>query len=333
MNYSKMIGHSGLVVLLLLGLAACGKGAGVGETEEGSLVLGTAEATATVTRMVAPEGRTLEIDGFAGDVTLAAAEDDVARLTFTKHARGNDKAAAERALRRIHIEESGDETAYRFVLRAEAPRLSRVDVTGTVPLGTTLRINLPNGDVQLAGPDAPVTVKGENGDVRITGAGAAVEVATRNGSIAVGVARLAPDAEVRLTTVNGDLTLALPPDASARVDARTNAGEIRADGLVLAERSLDPVGAGGHFRGTLGVGGAVVEMKTENGDITIYAGPLKAAPPRPAVTPADTTAVPADTLATPADTTVMPAAQPPPPDTTAAPGRLTPPDTTGMERP
>ncbi|WP_457652272.1 DUF4097 family beta strand repeat-containing protein [Rhodocaloribacter sp.] len=332
MNHSKMMGRVGMATLMLLGLTACGKGTGVGETEEGSLVLGASEATATVTRAVAPGARMLVIDGFAGNVALTGVDDDVARLTFTKQARGNDETAARRALGRIHIEENGDEATYRFALRADAPKVSRVDVTGTVPRGTTLRILLNNGNVALTDLQGSVSVNGENGDVQITGAGAAVEVATRNGSIAVGMARLTPEARVRLTTVNGDLTLALPPDASARVDARTNAGEIRADGLTFAERSLDPVGAGGHFRGTLGAGDAVVELRTENGDVTLYAGSLKAAPPRPAVTPADTTAAPADALATPADTTAMPAAQSPPPDTTAAPGSLTPPDTTGMER-
>ncbi|WP_456428410.1 DUF4097 family beta strand repeat-containing protein [Rhodocaloribacter sp.] len=322
MNHSKTMlrVRTGLVTLLFLGLAACGKGTGVGETEEGSLVLGTSEATETVTRAVAPGDRTLVIDGFAGNVALTGSDDDVARLTFTKHARGDGEKAARRALGRIRIEESGDEATYRYGLRADAPRVSRVDVTGTVPRGTTLRILLKNGNVTLTGLEGPVSVNGENGNVRIAGAGAAVEVETRNGSIAVGMARLAPDAVVRLATVNGDLTLALPPDASARVEARTNAGEIRAEGLVFADRSLDPVGAGGRFHGRLGSGGAVVELKTENGNVTMREGVLDAAP-----MPADSTATPADTMATPA----VPAL---PPDTTAGPGFIASPDTTEAGR-
>ena len=330
MNHSKMMGRVGMATLMLLGLAACGKGTGVGETEEGSLVLGTSEATETVTRAVAPGDRTLVIDGFAGNVALTGVDDDVARLTFTKHARGNDEKAARRALGRIRIEESGDETTYRFALRADAPRVSRVDVTGMVPRGTTLRILLKNGNVTLTDLEGPVTVNGENGNVRIAGAGAAVEVETRNGSIAVGMTRLAPDAVVRLATVNGDLTLALPPDASARVEARTNAGEIRAEGLVFADRSLDPVGAGGRFHGRLGSGGAVVELKTENGNVTMRAGLLDAAPSPADATPADTTAMPADSLAMPADTTATPF------DSTTTPAGMTsPPDTTetGRRRP
>ena len=320
-----MTGRLGATTLMLLGLTACGKGTGVGETEEGRLVLGTTEATETVTRAVAPENRTLVLDGFSGHVALTGSADEVARLTFTKHARGDGESAARRALERIRIEESGDETTYRFALRADAPRVSRVDVTGTVPKNATLRILLQNGHVTLAGLEGPLWVKDENGNVRISGAGARVEVETHNGNVAVGMARLAPEARVNLTTVNGDLTLALPPDASARVEARTKAGEIRVEGLAFAERSLDPVGAGGHFRGKLGSGGAVVTLKTENGAVAMRAGALEPAP-----MPADTTAMPAPPPS--ADTTAMPDVPAPAPDTTAGPGFIAPPDTTGTGR-
>ncbi|QXD14650.1 DUF4097 family beta strand repeat protein [Rhodocaloribacter litoris] len=301
---------AGAVVLL----AGCQQGADVRQTEEGSLVLGSAEVQEAVSRAVAPGARTLVLDGFAGDVVLTASVDAVARFTFTKRARGDDAGAARRNLERIRIEESGDAQTYRYLLRADRAELSRVDVEGTVPRGATLHILLRSGNVSLDGLEGPITVTNENGNVRITGAGAGVTVQTANGNVAVGMNRLPAGESVRLTTVNGNVTLALPAAVSARIEAGTSAGEIRVDGLTFADRRLDPQGAGGHFQGRLGTGAATVTLKTENGNIVLREGPLEV-PPAGEDVPADTA------MAPPADTS---AAVPPGPAPVAVP-----PDTTG----
>ncbi|RMF59990.1 MAG: hypothetical protein D6746_07445, partial [Bacteroidetes bacterium] len=258
---------AGWLLATLMLLAGCQQGPDVGQTEGGSLVLGSAEVQDTITRAVAPGTRTLVLDGFSGQVTLRGADDEVARLVFTKQARGRDAGEAQKNLERIRIEERGDEQTYRYEMRAGRPEVSRVDVEGTVPRGIALQIVLQSGNVALDSLAGRIMVTNENGNVRITGAGAGVMVETANGNLSLGMARLPAGETVRLTTDNGTIVLALPAGASARVEAGTRAGEIRVEGLDFADRSFEPQGAGGHFQGRLGTGAATVTLRTENGDI------------------------------------------------------------------
>lgn len=265
--------RTALVLVLAGGLAACGgREAGIGQTEEGSLVLGEAEQTAVVTRGVEPGGRRLVLDGFSGSITLRGVEAPNAELTFTKHARGRDAADARKVLDRITLEETGDAEMFRYVLRAGDASLSRVDVEGTVPRGTPITIELQSGVVQLSALEGPLSVTVESGRIALAGAGRSVEATLRNGPIEAGFFRLATDATVALRTTNGDVALTLPASASARLEARTDAGDVRVEGLAVAERRLAPEGAGARFQGRLGDGAATVTLRTENGTIALREG-------------------------------------------------------------
>lgn len=310
------------VLIATMGLFGCGpqEEEEVAQTEEGSFVLGQAEVVERVSRGVSLGDRLLVLDGFRGTVRLDGAEADGAQLVFVKRARGQDDAAAREVLGGIGLEEQGDADRYTFVMRADQPVRSRVDVHGTVPPRTRLRLDFENGAVALAGVEGPVDVAHQSGGVQITDAAASVRVGIRNGDITVGMQHVPQGAEVALTTSNGDLTLALPEEASTQIAARTQAGEIRAQDLRFASRQLEPRGAGARFEAQLGDGNASVDLRTENGSIalrgTMLALPSDSLYPTPADTITDTTAVPPDTLPPDTtDTTVQDDTTAPPPDT------------------
>lgn len=288
----------GLIAVVLAGCG--GRDAGVGETDEGQLVLGETEQTATVTRGVALGTRTLVLDGFRGNVVLRAATGDNTSLTFEKHARGRDDADAARLLERITLEEAGDAEAYRYTLRSGDANLSHVDVEGTVPPSTAVEIRLQSGAVRLSGIEGPLDVRVDNGTVEIGGAGQRVDVEVRNGSVEAGFFRLADGTGVNLRTTNGEVVLTLPASAPAAIEARTGAGDVRVEGLSFADRRLAPDGAGARFQGRLGAGSVPVALRTENGSITLREGtvlrlsdeqldapPPEAAPSAPPPTPMD----------------------------------------------
>lgn len=303
----------GASLLVLLGTAAaCQKDAGIGQTDEGRLVLGEAEQTETVQRTVALSGRPLVLDGFRGTIRLSGTDADVATLTFTKQARGRDDKDAADVLRRVTLDETGDEQAYRFTMRARQNDLSRVDIEGEVPRGADVRIRLESGEVRLSEIAGPLDVTAESGDVAIAGAGGSVGVELRNGPIDVGMYRLAAGSTVSLRTANGDIVFTVPSSAQAQVEAQTSAGDISVEGLAFAQRRLNPEGAGARFQGRLGRDGASVNLRTENGAIALREGTVLRLPsdlPAPALD-ADTSRT-ADSLrsAPPA----IP--QPAPPDT------------------
>jgi hypothetical protein len=310
---------AGCAVLLLLLAGQCQQpdDAGVGREADGTLQIGTMEATETVRRGVTPGERTLVIDAFRGGVFLRASTDPSASLTFTKRGRGGDAESAGGVLESIAITESGTSEAYTYEVAAEDANRATVDVRGTIPPQTPLRVEKDVGPVEIDSLTGPLTVRQAYGDVDIRGAAGDTEVALESGDITVHLRRLPPTASVNLQTQNGNITLALPPDASARVAAETQAGVIRSQGLSFGAQSLAPLNAGFRYSAQLGDGEASVDLTTENGTVT-----LQAASTDPA---ADTTAPP-DTLAPP--TTPVPADSP---ATDGAQQQPASPDTLGPE--
>jgi hypothetical protein len=287
----------------------------VDQTEEGVVRLGSVEAVDTVARAVAPSGRPLVIDGFRGRVDLRGGDTETAELRFVRRARGESAETARGVLEDVTITESGSEQNYTYSLETEGRAYAAVDVSGTVPRGAALRIEQASGPVTVRDVAGPLTVTHEHGPVTIRGAAASVEVETKNGALDVALRAVPAEAEIVLRTKNGDVTLRLPADASARFSAETRAGDIRTQGLALSEQEFLPRDAGGEYAAQLGTGDASVELHTENGSVlmrSLAAGTTAVDPAAP-----DTTTQGAETEALappPSDTTV-----PPRPDTAQAP--------------
>lgn len=302
---------------LLLWATAC-RQQDVSQTDEGRLLLGDAEVTDTVARSVAPGGRTLVLNGFNGAIRLEGGTQPTAELQFTRRARGRDDGAARSLLEGVEVQEAGDNEVFQYVMRSSDPQRSAVDVTGTVPQGTRLRIELETGSIVLSGVTGPIEVRSDGlRTVRIGGAGATVDVETQNGNLDVGMATLPADAAVRLKTGNGNVTLTLPAATAAQVEASTSVGDIVVEGLEFTNRRLEPEGAGARFRGRLGRGNARVEVATQNGTIALREGTVQRIPlSLPADTATTLPAAPADTAApatgpAPADTAALPPGTPP----------------------
>lgn len=309
---------------LLLGCGPSSDDA-VSETEEGDLVLGRAEATRTDERVVAPGERPLVFTGFRGTVRIDGDTSDAARLTFVQRARAQDETAAQAVLGGIQLQERGTAQRYEFVMDAEQPARSTVDVRGTVPRTTELRINFESGAVALSGIEGPIHVAHESGNVQIDGARSNVEVHIRNGDIQMGLQTIPPGTTVNLQTANGDLTLGLPAETSAQLTAATQAGAINVQDLQFASRRLQPQGAGARFEARLNAGDATVTLRTENGSITLRgrrdvplvpADSMTIAPDDTAQSPSVDTIPSTDTTA-PADTAAPDTSSETPPDTTA----------------
>lgn len=279
-----------VTLTIVLVLTGCGRDdQNIALDDDDRLVIGQAEVEETSVRGVNPGTRTLVLNGFTGNITLAGTADANARLEFTKRARGSDDANARSLLPDIEIEEAGGDESYTFTLRSRSPERSAVDVSGTVPTGTPLRIELQSGTIEVSALDGPLDLRTEHGSIRVAGAGRPLSLETRNGDIELGMRLVSADGDHTIQTSNGDITITLPASASARIDAGTSAGDIRTSGLSFTNRRLERQGAGTRFRAQLGQGNAAVSLRTENGSITLNEGRVM-------------TLVPSDTLVgTPSD--------------------------------
>ena len=183
-------------------------------------------------------------------------------------------------------------------------RRARADFTVELPRGVALRVGTGNGEVEVGGATAGVRAASGNGDVRV-GAGAErvdassgngavtvdgargpVEASTGNGRVTVSTARgpvaassgngnievrmdrLDDRGDLRFSSGNGNVTLTLPADFSAELDASSGNGRVESDFPVRVQGRV----SGQRMRGTIGDGGRALRISTGNGRITLRRG-------------------------------------------------------------
>lgn len=137
-----------------------------------------------------------------------------------------------------------------------------VDFTVQVPAGIEFLGRTVNGDLQADNLGADADVSTVNGSVDVSAAGH-VEASTVNGSIRAAMGRADWESIAKFSTVNGGITLTLPPNLSADVRAETVNGDLETDFPLTVTGKFGPR----HLRGTIGNGGRSLELSTVNGSI------------------------------------------------------------------
>lgn len=140
-----------------------------------------------------------------------------------------------------------------------------VDYVLTVPVQSHLdRINTVNGGVEIEKVTGDVEASSVNGNVSAAGLVGKVELSTVNGAVKATFAELKKSASLK--SVNGSVTVALPPEANAKVSANTLTGGINSDFDLHAKKHF-PIGQ--NLDGKLGAGGPAIDLSTVNGGIRI----------------------------------------------------------------
>uniref|UniRef100_A0A7C4GE37 DUF4097 domain-containing protein n=1 Tax=candidate division WOR-3 bacterium TaxID=2052148 RepID=A0A7C4GE37_UNCW3 len=268
------------------------------------LYLYRAESSETRTHAAAGIG-SLNLSSSNGALTVSASADTLVTVRILRYCYGRDSADAARALENVRVEETlvGDQwwiaariPAGRRAAGAEftascraktslnlATSNGKIAVTGmTASVSATTSngpITLSNceGDADLATTNSPITLTGTSGSARLkTSNGKTViqvhrgpvNVKTSNGEIDCDLSDLGPTQNAVLRTSNGKVTLRLPADVSALVDASTSNGSVTIAGFPsvtyeLQERERQ--------RARIGSGAATVTITTSNADVVIRA--------------------------------------------------------------
>ncbi|UCG48895.1 MAG: DUF4097 family beta strand repeat protein [Phycisphaerales bacterium] len=177
-----------------------------------------------------------------------------------------------------------------LAVKIEKPTLSHnqsvaVSLDVTVPNNTDLQITTHNGSIEIAGITGRISGATHNGKVvaRKVSGNAALEtyngsvtcreiagdaqVETHNGHVDVSYSATAsPVGEVSITTYNGSIEFAGPPNLSAAVDASTHNGSIRSDLPVVVVGELRRKN---QLQGKIGAGEGKLVLRTHNGSIKI----------------------------------------------------------------
>jgi DUF4097 and DUF4098 domain-containing protein YvlB len=140
-----------------------------------------------------------------------------------------------------------------------------VDYTLTVPKKSRLdKVSTVNGGIEIEGVGGDVAASSVNGTVAASGLAGGVNLSTVNGSVKANFASL--NKAISLKSVNGGVSVALPPEANADVSAHTLNGGIN-NAFSLPVKKHFPVGQ--NLDSKLGQGGPEIELSTVNGGIHI----------------------------------------------------------------
>ena len=136
-----------------------------------------------------------------------------------------------------------------------------------VPRHTDLDLNASNGGITISGVSGHLRFDTTNGGVRLADLGGRVNGRTTNGGLTVNLSGDRWDGEgIDVETSNGGVTLAIPDNYNAELEARTVNGGLRIDFPITVQGELS--GRRG-ITTTLGSGGPTVRVRTNNGGLKI----------------------------------------------------------------
>jgi hypothetical protein len=136
-----------------------------------------------------------------------------------------------------------------------------------VPYGVNFAGRTVNGDIEGDSLQGNVEGHSVNGSVRVTTSGTAI-ANTVNGSITASMDRADWPGGASFKTVNGAITLTVPPVLNAELRATTVNGSITSDFPITVTGRLDRR----HLSGTIGSGGNELNLSTVNGSIKLLRG-------------------------------------------------------------
>ena len=223
------------------------------------------------------QGQFIEIKGVNGDVRAEpSGSNDVEVVAVKRASRDNPESVRIEVVPHAGgvticaVYPSRDSQKPNECLPGEGGRMNvqnndvSVRFTVRVPAGVTFVGKTVNGEIEATRLNGDVALGTVNGSVTFstTGGGRA---STVNGSIRGQMGRADWSNTLEMATVNGSITLTLPPDLNTEVRASTVNGDISSDFPLtitgrISRRKLE---------GTIGGGGRVLSLDSVNGSITL----------------------------------------------------------------
>jgi len=220
-------------------------------------------------------GQTLEVHGINGPIRARPSEGREARVRAKKSGRKSDPDEV-----KIEVEQTED--GVRICARYPRPDGSlndclsqntrnndvEVDFRLDVPAGVHLVAETVNGEVEIDGVSGDVRASTVNGSVEVTTTGEA-EAQTVNGGIHARIGSKQWTGALSFETVNGSVVVTLPDGVNADVKASTVNGEISSDFEMAVSGRI----SSRRLRGVIGKGGGgQITLSTVNGGIELRSG-------------------------------------------------------------
>jgi hypothetical protein len=229
-------------------------------------------------------GGSVILENMLGDVELSGGDGNLVEIQAVKQIRGrlssgSDWGVDQKWLKeiKIKIEQSGNQVEikteiptnktfwdYFDDLSLRRPAMI-VDYKVKIPRRTNVNVKTVSGKLVIKDLEGEVEAHVVNGGIEMKEVSGALKAGTVNGSIDIDLRQDAGIKDMELTTVNGSISLGLPPSAAAEVDLSTVIGTINLEFPVTVQEDV----SGKNIRGKIGSGGPSIRLNTINGDIKV----------------------------------------------------------------
>ena len=216
------------------------------------------------------EGGVVALENINGDVSIEVWDSAEVRMFAVK------KASSQELLDGLEIKVDADGRSVRIDTEYPSMRdyehesgtFMRVEFTLTVPKTARLDdVDLVNGNLQVVGVEGGISVGTVNGNIDVRDCAGDAELGTVNGTIEAYINSLDLGGELEMVSVYGRLDLYLASSFSADLRAESVNGSLKNDfGIEIHKGKY----VGSDFSGSVGGGGAKVELETVNGSISVH---------------------------------------------------------------
>lgn len=222
-------------------------------------------------------GATVMLSNVNGSITIGAWDQPRVRVIAYKEVEG-DRRDAEEAMRELKVEFQQRDGGLNVVTHYPKDRSgggifdwilgdhvdAEVKYELTVPRTMNLDVSNTNGGIRLSDVTGRHELETTNGKIRVERCAGAIDASTTNGSIEAELLRVTRGQPMRFETTNGRITVTVPRDFAAELDARTTNGGINTD-LPVATTKV----SSNRLYGTINGGGTPLRLRTTNGSINI----------------------------------------------------------------
>jgi len=213
-------------------------------------------------------GGKISLTNSNGYIRISSWDRDQVEVTITKEFNGWSRKALQK-LEKVEID-INDQPGN---LTIETYHPQKVNMWGSVtvnyelkvPRKVALKVRNANGPIFIEGVEGLVAARTTNGSVVLEGMRGSFDAKTTNGKIQAELVAHAHGEEVRCSTTNGAIRLKLPQSIQADLRADVTNGSINTSIPLSVEGKIKRK----RVRGAINGGGAVIDLHTTNGSISI----------------------------------------------------------------
>lgn len=211
-------------------------------------------------------GAPISVETFNGAIRVHSGSDNRVHVTTKKYVATENDEDARAVMASLNVEISHENGG--LTLRAPNERRDGVQVgiafDITVPRSTDLTLLTTNGSIDVDDVRGNAKLHTTNGHIEVDRGAGSVDAETTNGAVRVALQEVTPGRPLRFITTNGGITLDLPQNLGADIEASTTNGTIHSD-LPLVTNDIERTRMSGRVNG----GGIDVRVRTTNGSIVI----------------------------------------------------------------